>query len=123
MINVLVLFSGNYSASAQATVPFTKNLTEIHSKPLVQHVIEHLSPISHLDVSFTYVLRHSEDRKFHTGAVLELLNPGASIVKIPDSTSGAACSVLLAIHRISPDSPLIIVNGDQIITAGICDAV
>jgi dTDP-glucose pyrophosphorylase len=117
MINVLILMSGSSQAFKEAGYTFPKNLIEIGGAPLVQHVLEHLAPLDALGARYLCVLRHDENAKHHTGAVIHLVNPAAVLVELNADTSGAACSALLAVEHINNETPLVIVNGDQILDA------
>lgn len=122
-MNILVLMSGSSQAFKDAGHLFPKNLTEIAGKPLVQRVIEQLSPLRQLGARMICVLREDEDANYHTGAVVHLLDPAAVLVLINGSTSGAACSALLAVEHINNDDTLIIVNGDQLLDTDFITAV
>lgn len=117
MINILVLMSGSSQAFKDAGYAYPKNLVEIAGVPLVQRVIEHLRPLKSLQARFICVLRHEENAKNYTGTVIRLLEPDALMVEVPGETGGAACSALLAVEHIDNDSPLVVVNGDQILDA------
>ena len=115
MINVLILMSGPSQAFKDAGYVFPKNLIEIDGTPLVQRVLEHLSPLRAFDARFLCVLTRDENTKYHTGAVVLLVDPQAQVVELSGDTSGAACSALVAVEYINNDQPLVIVNGDQIV--------
>ena len=115
MINVMILMSGSSQAFKDAGYPFPKNLFELGGVPLLQRVLNHLAPLNEDAARYVCVLRHDENLKHHTGAVIHLVNPSAVLVELNADTSGAACSALLAIEYINNDTPLVIVNGDQIL--------
>lgn len=115
MINILVLMSGSSQAFKDAGYPYPKNLVEIGSQPLLQRVLDHLRPLREMDARFICVLRREENRKHHTGAVIQLLDPKAHLVELNGDTSGAACSALMAVEQVNNDDPLVIVNGDQLL--------
>jgi dTDP-glucose pyrophosphorylase len=117
MINILILMSGGSTAFKEAGYAFPKNLIELGGTPLVQHVLEHLTPLDSFGPRYLCVLRRDENVKHHTGAVINLVNPAAVLVSLNADTSGAACSALLAVEHINNDTPLVIVNGDQILDA------
>jgi len=117
MLNVLILMAGTNEAFKDAGYSFPKNLTEVAGKPLVQHVLERLAPLRQIGGRFLCAVRRDENLKYHTGAVIHLIDPRAEVVELRGSTSGAACSALLAVEHIDGDTPLIIVNGDQLLEA------
>jgi dTDP-glucose pyrophosphorylase len=114
-MNVVVLFSGSSAAFKDAGYGYPKNLAEVGGQPLVQTVLDHLGGLHALDARFICLLRREENRTFHTGAVIQLAQPSATIVELASETSGAACSALLAVEQIDNNSPLVIVNGDQLL--------
>ncbi|MBI5770162.1 MAG: glycosyltransferase family 2 protein [Verrucomicrobia bacterium] len=123
MLNVLVLMSGTSDAFKAAGFAFPKNLVDIGGKPLVQRVLDHLQPLDGLDARVLCAIRHDENAKHHTGAVIRLIAPRATLVEINGTTAGAACSALLAIEHINNDVPLVIVNGDQLLETDLVAAV
>lgn len=117
MINILILMSGSSQAFKEDGYVFPKNLTEVADTLLVQRVLDHLAPLQSLGARLICVLRREENISNHTGSVIHLVNPSALLVEAQGETSGAACSALLAIEHINNDTPLVIVNGDQILDA------
>ena len=107
--------SGSSQAFKDAGYAYPKNLVEIGGKPLVQRVLEHMRPLQSLGARLVCVLRHDENRKHHTGAVIHLIEPTAEVVELNADTSGAACSALMAVEHVNNAHPLIIVNGDQLL--------
>lgn len=116
-MNLLLLMSGSSEAFKEAGLLFPKNLTEIAGKPLVQCVLEQLAPLRQISARTICTLRAEENSKHHTGAVLRLIDPSVVPVLVNGTTSGAACTALLAVEHIDNDAPLVIVNGDQLIEA------
>lgn len=123
MINVLVLMSGPSMGFKEAGYAYPKNLVEIAGAPLVQRVLLHLEPLRELGAHFICVLPHDENELNHTGAVINLVDPTATVIELNGNTAGAACSALLAIEHINNDGPLIIVNGDQVLDTDLRAAV
>ncbi len=114
-MNVLVLMSGSSQAFKEAGYFYPKNLVEVMGQPMVQHVMETLAPLKTIGGNFICAVRRDENRKHHTGKVLQLMDPSTTVLEIAEETSGAACSGLLAVNYINNDEPLIITNGDQIL--------
>lgn len=115
MINLLVLMSGSSQAFKEAGYVYPKNLVEVGGKLLLQRVLDHLRPLQLLGACPICVIRHDENSRHHTGAVIQLIEPKAQIIELRADTSGAACSALMAVEKINNDAPLIIVNGDQLL--------
>lgn len=122
-MNIILLMGGSSEAFREAGYLYPKSLIEIAGKPIVQHIVESLTTLSALGGQLIVAVRHDENAQYHITAVVELLNPTAKIFEIRGETAGAACSALLAIDWIDNDEPLIIINGDQIITADITLAI
>lgn len=123
MLNVLILMSGSSQAFKDAGFAYPKNLVEIAGKPLLQRVLERLASLKEIDARFICVLRHDENAKHHTAAVIHLIDPTAKVVELRGNTSGAACSALMAVELINNDDPLVIVNGDQLLDVDLGEVV
>jgi dTDP-glucose pyrophosphorylase len=117
MIQVLLLFSGPSTAFQQASQPFPKNLAEVRGQPLVQFVLDQLSPLRQGGARFICTVRQDENRRYHTASVIRLVDPEARVVELAGETAGAACSALLAIDHLSREDPLLVINGDQLLHA------
>lgn len=115
-MNVLVLMAGPSDAFHEAGFGYPKNLVEIEGLPLVERVLEPLKGLVGKGSKLICLIRQQEDRQFHTGDVIRLIDPNAVVLQAAE-TAGAACSALIAIEHIQNDRPLLIVNGDQIIDA------
>lgn len=120
-IKVLVPMAGSDEAFRQQGYTYSKNLIELHGKPLIQHVFENLSQIPNSE--FIFVIRKDEDNKYHLRNVLKLLSSTCEIVVSDGPTAGAACTALLAIEHINHDTPLVIANADQIVEADFAAAI
>jgi CTP:molybdopterin cytidylyltransferase MocA len=116
-MRLLVLMAGDSEAFAAAGHTYPKNLVEIEGLPLVQRVVEGLAAVIAHSTEATVLVRETENRRFHTGDIVSLLAPHATVLAVPDLASGAACTALLAIEHIERDEPLLVVNGDQVVDA------
>jgi dTDP-glucose pyrophosphorylase len=114
-VNVLVLMSGSSHSFKEAGYAYPKNLAEVAGQPMIQHVMESLQPLKGIGGRFICAVQRDENRKHHTGKVLQLMDSETMVLEIAEETSGAACSALLAVDHINNDQPLIITNGDQIL--------
>lgn len=120
-VRVLVPMAGPDDAFKQKGYTYSKNLIELHGKPLIQRVFDNLSQIP--NASFVFVIRKDEDAKYHLQNVLKLLVPDCEVIVASAQTAGAACTALLAIEHINNDLPLVIANADQIIEANLAEAI
>ena len=109
--------AGGSDAFKEAGYLYPKNLVEIDGLPLIQRVMESYAPLRRAGARIIGLVRREENERYHTGDVLRLLDPPATIIAVPSDTAGAACTALLAIEEINNDEPLLIANGDQILTA------
>ncbi len=117
-MNVLVLMAGGPSdAFREAGHAYPKNLVEIDGLPLVQQALDNLAPLQNAGGRFVCLVQQDENGQFHTGDVIRLLVPNATVLEAPQPTFGAACTALLAIEHINVDAPLLVTNGDQIVEA------
>lgn len=114
-MNLIILMAGNSDEFKSDGYFYPKNLIEINGTPMLEHVINNLTPIIDRCRTCTVVVPKAEDRKFHTGKIIRLMVPGANVISVEETTAGAACSALMAIDHIADDEPLIIANGDQIL--------
>lgn len=115
-MNFLMLCAGSSQKFEAIGSAFPKNLVEINGKPLIQHVIESWRPIIQKSSQVIVTVRETENRLHHSGTVIKLLLPESEICECLEGVAGAACSALLAVKWIDTDKPLLIVNGDQIVS-------
>lgn len=115
-LNIVLLMAGESDSFHEAGYSFPKNLIETEGRPLVEKVINNLKSIrSSFDCSLIFLVSKEECSKFHTNSVIKLLVPDAKIIEVPGKTAGAACTSLLAIDSINNDTPLLVLNGDELI--------
>lgn len=112
-MRTILLAAGGSEAYADAGYYYPKNLIEVNGDPLLQHVITSLGGCAEQG-RLIAMIRREEDVRFHTGRVVTLVEPTATVLTV-EQTSGAACTALLAIEHIEPDEPLLLVNGDQLL--------
>jgi dTDP-glucose pyrophosphorylase len=122
-MNVVVLLAGSSTGFKEAGFAFPKPLVEIDGRPLIQHVLENLAPLSAAGARLIVLVRHEENLRFHIGSVVRLLAQNAEVREVRGDTSGAACTALLAVDQINSLEPLVIVNGDQLVTTDLAATV
>lgn len=113
MINVLVPMGGDDALFREHGHPFAKPVVEIAGRPLVEHAFDGLATIP--GARFIFVIRKEDDLRFYLRDVLQLMAPGAVVIRADGETAGAACTALLAIEHIDSDEELLIANGDQVL--------
>jgi NDP-sugar pyrophosphorylase family protein len=115
MINILIPIAGDSAFFDSHEYPYPKPLVEIKGTPMIELVIKKLSYIDK-KLHFIFVVKNEDCTKYHLDNTLRLItNNNCTIYKTPTTTKGAACSSLLAVEKINNKTPLIILNGDQII--------
>ena len=115
-MNVLVLLGGDSKAFQEAGFAYPKDLVEVAGVPVIQRVSDAIQSLRSQGARTIFVVRGEENRRYHIGDVINLLDPEAVVVEIPSETAGAACSALLATEHIQNDEPLLILNGDSLVT-------
>lgn len=112
-MKTILLAAGGSEAYAEAGYFYPKNLVEVDGDPLLQHVIGSLGDTARHG-RLIVMVRRDEDLRYHTGRVVQLVEPTATVLPV-EQTSGAACTALLAVEQIADDEPLLVVNGDQVL--------
>lgn len=114
-MNILVPMAGDSQRFEEAGYSYPKNLVEIDGLSLIEHILQQLTPLA-LRGRIVCLIREEEDRRFHTGDVVRLICPTATVLTVAGLESGAACTALLAIEHLVRDEPLLVFNGDQIVS-------
>lgn len=122
-MRLVVLMAGDSAVFEVAGHKYPKNLVEIDGEPLVQRVIDGLTPVIERASHSVFLLREEENRRHHTDDVIRLLAPEAEVVGVPALSSGAACTALHAISHIDREEPLLVFNGDQVLEADVAGIV
>lgn len=119
MLNVVLPMAGVSPLAEELGYPYPSPLVEICGKTLIQRVIENLGEFES-EICVTAVLRAEDCRRFHLDSTIKLLAGGtANVIVLQKDTTGALCSVLMAIEKIGSSAPLIIANSDQIFDPGV----
>lgn len=111
MINILILAANDFHDDRDSGYPL--GLSEINGKTLMQHLTEQCNSIP--GARLTLAVNEQDCKRWHLDNVVRLLAPNANVVQIRRTTSGAACTALLAISDFSSEDPLLIVNGNELI--------
>lgn len=111
MINILILAANDFHDDRDSGYPLA--LSEINGKTLLQHLTEQCHSIP--DAQLTLAVREQDCKRWHLDNVIRLLSPKANVVQIRRTTSGAACTALLALPDFKSEDPLLIVNGNELI--------
>jgi NDP-sugar pyrophosphorylase family protein len=111
MMDILILAANDFHDDRDRGYPLA--LSEINGKTLLQHLTEQCASIA--DARLTLAVNEHDCKRWHLDNVVRLLSPEANVVQIRRSTSGAACTALLAMSDFSSERPLLIVNGNELI--------
>jgi len=88
-----------------------KPMIDVLGKPMVERVIENLTP-KYRDHHFIFVtLSSMTDERVRK----ILVRPNSTIIELPYITEGAVCSALKAENMINNDEPLLIASCDQLV--------
>jgi NDP-sugar pyrophosphorylase family protein len=113
-VNIIVPMAYPELPSDSSEYQYPKPLIDLHGKPLIEYVIENISSIDGINKIY-FIVNESVCEKYHLDNTITLLSPKAEIVYLKSTTSGAVCSILMAIDQIPKDEECVIVNSDQIL--------
>lgn len=113
-MNIIVPMAYPELPSDSSEYQYPKPLIDLHGKPLIEYVIENISSIDGINKIY-FIVNESVCEKYHLDNTITLLSSKAEIVYLKSTTSGAVCSILMAIDQIPKDEECVIVNSDQIL--------
>lgn len=113
-MNIVVPMAGRGSRFANAGYDRPKPLIPIDDRPMIEWVIDNISPQREHRFIFLCLKEHLETYPEVEGT-LRRLCPSCEIVEVNEVTEGAACTVLLAKDFIDNDAGLMIANSDQFV--------
>jgi len=119
MLNIVIPMAGRGSRFANAGYSEPKPLIPVCGKPMIQLVVENLTPVC--EHRFIFLVLREHIQQYSLDVLLRDISPNCEIIIVDGVTEGAACTVLLARKYINNDSPLMIANCDQWIDANIND--
>nr|WP_210287952.1 glycosyltransferase family 2 protein [Martelella radicis] len=109
--------AGRGSRFADAGYTDPKPLIPVHGKPMIQVVVENLTPsVPH---RFIFICQNGHIRDYGLEDRLKGMAENVEIIGIDHVTEGQASTVLLAKALIDNDEPVMTVNSDQYIDADI----
>ena len=114
MLNILIPLAGKDQFFPESEYHFPKSLTEFLGKTMIEHLIGNLSSIN-TEIKYIFIINSDDAKKYHLDNVLNIItNYNCHIIKLDNSTKGAACSAMMAVDFINNDTPLLISNPDQL---------
>lgn len=112
-LNIVIPMAGAGSRFAEAGYSFPKPLIDVNGKPMIQLVIENLTPkVPH---KFIFICQQEHYDKYSLDQIFRNLTTEHEVIKLNSATQGAACTVLLGADYIDNDDELVIANSDQLI--------
>lgn len=111
-MNILILAAGQSNSDA-GSESYPLCIAEINGTPLIELLINACKTTGNPD--FIIALRDQDIRRYHLDNVVELLAPGAKVLRVPENTKGAACTALLAAGHIDNEDELLIINGNELL--------
>lgn len=110
MLTIIIPMAGHGSRFSVAGYKKPKPLIDVRGQPMIQRVIQNLTPSRPHRFVFICQARHLAE--YGLEQKLSLWAPGCAVVATEGVTEGAACTVLLARDYIDA-GPLMIANSDQ----------
>ena len=119
MIKMVIPMGGEGKRFIEKGYTFPKPLVEIKDKPMIEWVIDNLTPSE--KHQFIFLCKQEHLQKYALKDVLELISPNGVVISMRGPTAGALCSVLLAMEHLKGEDELLVANADQVIDIHIDD--
>ena len=107
-LTIIIPMAGEGKRFVEEGYSFPKPLIDIKGKPMIQWVTENIG----VNGRFIFIVKEEEYEKYNLKYLLNLLENDCEIVRLKESTNGAAETVLAAKDLIG-DEPIAIINSDQ----------
>lgn len=118
--NVLILAAGHTDIEAHDG-GYPLCLTELEGVSLIERIVANTHNIK--NAQFTFALREADVERFHLDKVMQLLVPGAQVVRIANGTRGSACTALLAACQFNPDHEVLVVSANELVDLDLAEVV
>jgi len=122
MINIILPIASSKLLDDNDKFQYPLPLIEINGKSLIEYSLDGLKTLGD-NVKYIFILNEDDCNKYHFDNTLRLLVPNSEIIKVNGSTSGAVCSVLMAIDVIDTNSECLILNYDQYIDCDLLEII
>lgn len=116
--NILILAAGPVEFEAHDG-GYPLCLTEVDGKPLLERLVENTRGIQ--NPHYVYALLDKDVERFHMDQVAQLITPEATIMRIPNSTQGSACTALLAASCLDGDAELLVISANELVDINLAD--
>ena len=110
--NILVLAAGQVTFETHDG-GYPLCLTEMDGKSLLERIILNTGDIT--QSNYAVALLDKDAQRFHLDKVVNLLVPGATVIRIPESAQGSACTALLAASKLNPSGELLIISANEFV--------
>lgn len=117
-VNVLILAASTRARSHREYPGF---LSEMEGECLLEKLCQKVHEIPQRRVCFAFLA--DDVKKYRLASIADLISPGATLVKVPTSTKGAACTALLAAADFDPEDELVVVSANELIDEPLGDLV
>jgi len=114
-MNVVVMMAGSSDGFIKDGYQYPKLLTEVNGKTMVELVIEGMKSITTIENNVIVVINKQDDDRYYLGDVIKLILPNSHVMVVSQKTAGAVATSLLTIERIDESTPLLLINGDQVL--------
>ena len=111
-INILVLAAGQVEYETEDS-GYPICLVETDGMSLLEKIVNNTSNFEESKHAFAILEKDAE--QFHLDKVVDLIVPGASVIRMPESTQGSACTALLAASQLDEDDDLLIVSANELV--------
>lgn len=115
MLNIVIPMAGAGSRFAKEGYKDPKPMIPVHGKPMIQAVVDNLTP--RMPHRFTFICQEQHVRDYKLDNLLNSITEEPNIICINGVTEGAAVTVLKSEHIINNSDPLVIANCDQWVDA------
>ncbi len=109
-MNIIIPMAGAGKRFSDVGYTIPKPFIPVNGKPMVQSVVENLN----INGKHIFIIQKQHSVGGSLQTFLNTISPNCIIIEIDELTEGPACTALLAENYVD-DSPLIIVNCDQMI--------
>lgn len=108
--NLVIPMAGDGSRFSDAGYSEPKPLIKFLGKKMIQHVVDAFP----MEANLIFIVRKDHDDEYNVADFL-YLNYDCQVHLIDEKTEGSACTVLLVKDLINNDTPLFIMNSDNIV--------
>lgn len=110
-LNILIPMAGAGTRFAEQGYEDPKPAIDVNGSMMIEQVVRSLGLSGH----YIFLMQREHDLKYNLASSLKALVPDSEEVHIWGRTAGAASTTLLAKELIDNDTPLLIVNSDQLV--------